>query len=211
MAKKISQQLWIKRKESDKFFFNAKADGYRARSVYKLLEINKKFNILRENISVADLGAAPGSWSQMLAEILFKKNENSKSKVFAIDIEDMKPIERVVILKKNINEFLEESNLIKKNSLDLVLSDMAPKATGHRFTDQARSTDLVEKAILFAQNYLSYKGNFVCKLLGVNNNNNSLINKVKKNYKHVKLFKPKASMKDSKEIYLICLSFNNLQ
>ncbi len=210
MPKKISQQLWIKRKEADKFFFNAKADGYRARSVYKLLEINKKFNILRENISVADLGAAPGSWSQMLAEILFKKNENSKSKVYAIDIEDMKPIERVVILKKNINEFLEESNLIKKNSLDLVLSDMAPKATGHRFTDQARSTDLVEKAIFFAQNYLSFKGNFVCKLLGVNNNS-SLINKVKKNYEHVKLFKPKASMKDSKEIYLICLSFNNLQ
>ena len=104
MAKKISQQLWIKRKEADKFFFNAKAYGYRARSVYKLLEINKKFNILRENISVADLGAAPGSWSQMLAEILFKKNENSKSKVYAIDIEDMKPIERVVILKKNIYE-----------------------------------------------------------------------------------------------------------
>ena len=209
MKKKISQQLWVKRKEADKFFFAAKSEGYRARSVYKLLEINKKFNILRENMNVVDLGAAPGSWSQMIANYLFK-NKNSKSKVYAIDIQDIEPIERVIILKKNINDLLEESNFFKKNSLDLVLSDMAPKSTGHRFTDQTRSIDLVEKAIFFAQNYLSFKGNFVCKILGVNDNN-SLIKQVKKNYERVKLFKPKASMKGSKEIYLICLSFNNLQ
>ena len=99
---------------------------------------------------------------------------------------------------------------LKAKSLDLVLSDMAPKATGHRFTDQVRAIDLVEKAIVFAQNYLSLNGNFVCKLLGANTNDN-LIKGIKKHYKYVKLFKPKSSMKDSKEIYLICLSFNNLQ
>ena len=90
--------------------------------------------------------------------------------------------------------------------LDLVLSDLAPKATGHRFTDQIRSTDLVEKAIAFAQNYLSLNGNLVCKLLGTNTND-SLIKSIKKHYKYVKLFKPKSSMKDLKEIYLICLGF----
>ena len=79
---------------------------------------------------------------------------------------------------------------------------MAPNSTGHRFTDQTRSIDLAEKAFLFAKRYLSVNGNFICKLLGTNNEN--LI-------KIVKLFKPKSSMKDSKEIYLICLSFNNLQ
>ena len=210
MVKKLSQQLWIKRKEADKYFFSAKANGYRARSVYKLLEINKKFNLIKENISVADLGAAPGSWSQILADILFRKSKNSKSKIYAIDINDIKPIENVIIFKKDINEFLTENNSIKAKSLDLVLSDMAPKATGHRFTDQVRATDLVEKAIVFAQNYLSLNGNFVCKLLGANTNDN-LIKCIKKHYKYVKLFKPKSSMKDSKEIYLVCLGFNNLQ
>ena len=82
MVKKLSQNLWIKRKEGDKYFFSAKAYGYRARSVYKLLEINKKFKILKEGISVADLGAAPGSWSQMLAETLFRKSKNSNRFVF---------------------------------------------------------------------------------------------------------------------------------
>ena len=146
----------------------------------------------------------------MLADILFSKSKNSKSKIFAIDIQDLKPIENVIILKKDINDFLIENNTIKANSLDLILSDMAPKATGHRFTDQVRATDLVEKAIVFAQYYLSYNGNFVCKLLGANTND-KLIKDIKKRFKYVKLFKPKSSMKDSKEIYLVCLSFNNLQ
>ena len=210
MIKKLSQHLWIKRKEADKYFFSAKAYGYRARSVYKLLEINKKFKILKEDISVADLGAAPGSWSQILADTLFRNSKNSKSKIYAIDIKDIKPIENVIIFKKDINDFLIENYTIKANSLDLVLSDMAPKATGHRFTDQFRATDLVEKAIVFAQNYLSLNGNFVCKLLGANTND-TLIKCIKKHYKYIKLFKPKSSMKDSKEIYLICLGFNNLQ
>ena len=210
MIKKLSQHLWIKRKEADKYFFSAKAYGYRARSVYKLLEINKKFKILKEDISVADLGAAPGSWSQILADTLFRNSKNSKSKIYAIDLQDIKPIENVIIFKKDINDFLIENYTIKANSLDLVLSDMAPKATGHRFTDQVRATDLVEQAIVFAQNYLSLNGNFVCKLLGANTND-TLIKSIKKHYKYIKLFKPKSSMKDSKEIYLICLGFNNLQ
>jgi 23S rRNA (uridine2552-2'-O)-methyltransferase len=87
---------------------------------------------------------------------------------------------------------------------------MAPKATGHRFTDQIRASDLAEKAVYFAQKYLSFKGSFVCKLLGANTND-TLIKDIKKQYKEVKLFKPKSSMKDSKEIYLVCLGFNNLQ
>jgi 23S rRNA (uridine2552-2'-O)-methyltransferase len=86
---------------------------------------------------------------------------------------------------------------------------MAPKATGHRFTDQARAEDLVQAAADFAKYYLEKNGNFICKLLGTSNKNN-LIRQMKKNYKSVKLFKPESSMKDSKEIYLICLSFNNL-
>lgn len=209
MAKKISQYLWLKRKQGDKYFYKAKSNGYRARSVYKLFEINKKFNILKDNFRVADLGAAPGSWSQMLANNLFKKGKNLKSKIYAIDVQDIEPIEKVTIIKKDIKDFLKESYLIDKNSLDLVISDMAPNATGHRFTDQARAEDLAQSAADFAKSYLGKNGHFICKLLGINNNNN-LIEKAKKNYKSVKLFKPQSSMKDSKEIYLICLGFNNL-
>ena len=154
MAKKLSQYLWIKRKEADKYFFAAKAKGYRARSAFKLLEINQKFNILRNNIDVADLGAAPGSWSQILSKTLFKKNLKSNSKIYAIDIQDMNPIKNVIVIKRDINDLLKENELLKEKSLNLVLSDMAPKATGHRFTDQARATDLVEKAIAFAKKYL---------------------------------------------------------
>ena len=88
-----------KEKKADKFFFAAKAEGYRARSVYKLLEINEKFKILKKYSKVADLGASPGRWSQFLAKSLFKKN-NYKSKVYAIDIQDILPIEKVILLKK---------------------------------------------------------------------------------------------------------------
>ena len=159
---------------------------------------------------VADLGAAPGSWSQILAETLFMKNKNCNSKIYAIDIQSIEPIENVIVFKKDINNFITESSLIKENSLDLVLSDMSPKATGHRFTDQIRASDLAEKAVYFAQKYLSFKGSFICKLLGANTND-TLIKDIKKQYKEVKLFKPKSSMQDSKEIYLVCLGFNNLQ
>ena len=83
----------------------------------------------------------------MVANTLFRKSKNSKSKIYAIDLQDIKPIENVIIFKKDISDFLIENYTIKANSLDLVLSDMAPKATGHRFTDQVRATDLVEKAL----------------------------------------------------------------
>jgi 23S rRNA (uridine2552-2'-O)-methyltransferase len=209
VAKKISEYLWLKRKQGDKYFYAAKSNGYRARSVYKLFEINKKFNVIKGNLRVADLGAAPGSWSQMLSDKLFSKGNNNKSKVYAIDLQTIDPIEKVIIIKKDIKDFLKESYIIDKNSLDLVLSDMAPKATGHRFTDQARAEDLVQAAVDFAKHYLAKNGNFICKLLGINNKNN-LIKQMKKYYKSVKLFKPESSMKNSKEIYLICLSFNNL-
>ena len=211
MAKKtLSQNLWIRRKESDIFFINAKKKGYRARSAYKLLEIDKKFNVIKKNKNYIDLGAAPGSWSQVLVEKISKNANYKEVQIFSIDIKDIEPISGIIIIKDDISTLIERNKYFKRNSIDLVLSDMAPKSTGHRFTDQVRATDLVEKAVTFSQNYLSFNGNFVCKLLGANTND-KLIKEIKKCYKDVKLFKPKSSMKDSKEIYLVCLGFNNLQ
>ncbi|MBF97224.1 MAG: Ribosomal RNA large subunit methyltransferase E [Alphaproteobacteria bacterium MarineAlpha9_Bin4] len=208
MSKKtLSQNLWLRRKDSDVFFEKAKISGFRARSAYKLLEIENKFKILKNNKNIVDLGASPGSWSQ----VLVKKNLNlSKIKIFAIDIKDIDPIEGVKFIKKDISYILEGNNYFKKNSLDLVLSDMAPNSTGHRFTDQAKASNLAEKALIFAINYLSFNGKFVCKLLG-GNNDRLIINRAKEYFKTIKLFKPTSSRKESKEIYLICLSFNNLQ
>ncbi len=207
--KTLSQNLWLKRKEADHFFAEAKIEGFRARSAYKLLEIEKKFKIFKNYKNIVDLGAAPGSWSQVLAKQTLKKKNNYKTKIFAIDLKDMDPIQGVIIIKDDITSILESSNYFKRNSLSLVLSDMAPKSTGHRFTDQAKASSLSEKALVFAMDYLSVEGNFVCKLLAIDNDR-LLINKAKKYFKKVKLFKPKSSRRDSKEIYLICLSFNNL-
>ena len=206
--KTLSQNLWLQRKKTDRFFTNAKREGFRARSAYKLIEINNKFSILKTNLRVVDLGAAPGSWSQVVSRTIFK-GEIKKS-IFAIDINKIAPIKGVITIQENINDMLIKNSYFNNNSLNLVLSDMAPKSTGHKFTDQVNADNLSNIALEFAKNYLKENGNFVCKLLGGNFNKN-LILQSKKFFKTVKYFKPAASRKNSKEIYLICLRFNNLQ
>ena len=209
--KTLSQNLWLKRKGSDLFFAEAKSVGFRARSAYKLLEINKKFNVLKNFKNIVDLGASPGSWSQVLVKEKLAKKNKYEINIFAIDLKDIEPIEGVTIIKNDINVILEESNkFFAKNTMDLVLSDMAPQSSGHRFTDQAKANSLSEKALAFAIKYLEVNGNFVCKLLG-GSNDKLLIAKAKQYFKKVKLFKPLSSRKGSQEIYLICIAFNNLQ
>ena len=211
MAKKtLSQNLWIRRKESDIFFINAKKKGYRARSAYKLLEIDKKFNVIKENKNYIDLGAAPGSWSQVLVEKISKNANYKEVKIFSIDIKDIEPISGIITIKDDISNLTERNKYFKRNSINLVLSDMAPKSTGHRFTDQTKAKSLSKIAFEFANNYLSLNGNFVCKLLG-GHYDKTLILEARKKFKFVQLFKPKSSRNESKEIFLICMGFNNLQ
>ena len=209
VKKTLSQNLWLKRKETDNFFKASKKIGYRARSAYKLLDINKKFNILRKAKHIVDLGAAPGGWSQV---IIHKKLEykTKEYKLFAVDLKNIEPIDGVIAIKKNISDLIESNNYFKKNSIHLILSDMAPASTGHKFTDLIKAANLSEEAFRFSFNYLVLNGNFICKLLG-GNYDKRLIESVKKKFNKVCLYKPKASRKESKEIYLICLGFNNLQ
>ena len=208
MSKKtLSQNLWLLNRKSDIYFSNAKKKGYRARSAYKLLEIDKKFNIIENSKNIVDLGAAPGSWSQVIIE---KNKKKSKFKIFAIDVKSIEPLQNVTIIKNDIAAIIETNIYFEKKSIDLVLSDMAPKSTGHRFTDQAKAVNLSELALSFSLKYLSPNGTFVCKLLG-GNHDNILINKAKKKFNVVQLFKPKSSKSSSKEIYLISKGFNNLQ
>ena len=208
MSKKSSSQnLWLLNRKSDIYFSDAKKKGYRARSAYKLLEIDKKFNIIEKAKNIVDLGAAPGSWSQVLIE---KNKSNSKIKIFAIDLKSIKPLQNVTMVKNDIADIIETNIYFEKNNFDLVLSDMAPQSTGHRFTDQVKASNLSELALSFAIKYLSINGSFVCKLLG-GHHDNSLINQAKKKFNVVHLFKPKSSKVASKEIYLISKGFNNLQ
>ena len=208
VKKTLSQNIWLQRDKSDRFKKYAKKEGYRSRAAYKLLEIENKFKILKPNLSIIDLGAAPGSWSQVVAT--HNKIKNNNEKIFAVDINDIVPVKGVIFIKKNVNDLLEKNSFFVDRHFNLILSDMAPRSTGHKFTDQANASILAEKALVFAKRYLYRNGNLVCKLLG-GNNDKALISDAKKYFKIVKLFKPTASRNSSKEIYLICLTFNNLQ
>ncbi len=202
-----SQNLWLQRKKKDNYFIAAKKEGYRSRAAYKLLEINKKYNLIKKNINVIDLGASPGGWSQVLSHIL----SNSKSKIYAVDQNNIEPIENVKFIKKKIedldDQFLKNGNL---HNISLIVSDLAPNSTGHKFTDQARSEILCYKVLAFSKKCLLKNGNLVCKFLR-GEGERKFIEEAKKNFSKVEFFKPQSSRNISKEIYVICISFNNLQ
>ena len=208
MARKtLSQNLWLRRNRSDAYYKEAKKNKLRARSAYKLIEINKKFKIFKNKKRIVDLGAAPGSWSQVAVSEISKIEKFYK--IFSIDLKLIDPIPGVTCIKDDVTNLLEENNFFGKRSIDLVISDMAPNSSGHKFTDQMKAFNLSELALIFSTNYLVREGNFVCKLLG-GNYDKGLYLKAKRHFKTVKYFKPNSSRKESKEIYLIGMSFNNL-
>ena len=204
---KKKNNLWVQRQNRDSFYKLSRKEGYRSRAAYKIIEINDRYKLISKGINVIDLGASPGGWSQVLSI----KLATLRSKIFAIDEKNIEPIKNVKFFKKNIEEI--DDSFLKLNSLNnisLILSDIAPNATGHKFTDQARAHRLCLKVLEFVKKTLSNKGNFVCKYLR-GNEENEFISELKKYFLEVEIFKPKASRNISKEIYLICLSFNNLQ
>ena len=204
MKKTNSQNIWIKRQKKDIFIKLAKAKGYRSRAAYKLLEINKKFKIIKRNSKVIDLGASPGGWTQVILEL-----QNNKNEIVAIDKKPMDPIVNCKFIYNDISNFLKTNKNLPRNYFDVVLSDMAANSSGHRFTDQANSEKIYYLAQEFALKYLALKGNFVCKFFR-NSIEKNIVQEVKKNFNIVKIYKPIASRKDSKEIYLIAIGFNNL-
>ncbi len=205
MKKTLSQNLWIKRKQKDNYFNLSKIEGYRSRAAYKLIEINAKYSIFNKSYNVVDLGSSPGSWCQVLVG-----NVKTEYKIIAVDINNMQHLDRVLFLKEDIKNIIENKSIsLPINQIGLVLSDMAPKSTGHKFTDQARAETLSLLAFSFAKKYLIKKGNCIIKLLR-GPGEKDLINSAKSYFNKVELFKPNSSRKESKEIYLICLSFNNL-
>ena len=204
MKKTNSQNIWLKRQKKDIFIKLAKAKSYRSRAAYKLLEINQKFKIINNNSKVVDLGASPGGWTQVVAEL-----QNNKNEIVAIDKKPMDPIVNCKFIYDDISNFLKINENLRRNYFDVILSDMAANFSGHRFTDQVNAEKIYYLAQEFALKYLALKGNFVCKLFR-NSLEKNIVHDIKKFFNAVRVYKPTSSRKDSKEIYLIAIGFNNL-
>ena len=206
MKKTNSQNNWIRRQNNDYFYNLSKKEGYRSRAAYKLIEIHKKYNIIKPNSKVIDLGASPGGWTQVVSSVL----KNNTQKIVAIDKKKMDPVPKCSFFLDEIENFLLNNNSLRDNSYSLILSDMAPNSSGHKFTDQVRAEKICYLALNFTIRYLQNKGDFICKYMR-GKGEKYFIEEAKKKFKKVNIFKPDASRQESKENYIVCLGFNNLQ
>jgi len=190
---------WINNQKKDIYVRLSKADGYRARSVYKLIEIDKKFKVFKNGLSVVDLGAAPGSWSQYVAKTV--KN----GKVVSIDLKSIEKIKNIILIKGDFteNEYQDKIKQLFRSKVDVVLSDMAVNTTGIKNIDAIYTGELCKEAMIFAKEILSKDGKFVSKIF-MGSTFNEIILEAKLVFKEVKVFKPKSSRKNSKESFIIC-------
>ena len=192
-------RTWVIKQHRDQFFKKAKVLGYRSRAAFKLLEINKKFNFIKRNSNLLDIGSAPGGWSQVASKI------TTNGKILAIDITSMEKIKNVIFFK---NDFLEKETQIKLlntfgEKIDVIISDMAENTTGNKSIDSIRTNNLCSEVINFSLNVLSNKGTIICKLF-MGEDFLQVKNLAKKNFKKVDFFKPESSRSESKETYIVC-------
>jgi len=198
---------WYSEKKREHFYKEAKRTGYRARSAFKLLQIQKKFNIINIDNVIVDLGAAPGGWSQVSLELVGRNG-----KVIGIDISPIKPIDGVTFLQGDLTDsssIREIMNMLGGKKVDVVLSDMSPNISGNYSVDHARSIYLCEKALETVEKLLKNGGSFVCKVFS-GEDLEDFIEKTSKLFKNVKQFSPVASRKSSSETYVIARSFQKL-
>ena len=199
MKKNKFSKNWIIKQKRDIYIKQSKLEGYRSRAVYKLQEINEKFKILKNGISIVDLGAAPGSWSQ------FVSRNFKNSKIVSIDIKEIEKIEKVYQIKGDFTDKQQQKKIIDYfgSKIDTVISDMAVNTTGNKNLDAIVTGELSIEAINFSTNTLKKQGNFVSKIF-MGSSFNEIVAIAKKNFKEVNVFKPPASRKDSKESFIIC-------
>ena len=199
MKKNKISKNWIKKQKRDIFVRQSKVEGYRSRAAYKLIEINEKFKVLKNGISLVDLGAAPGSWSQYIS----KNFKNTK--LISIDIKEMEKINNIhqIIGDFTANETQKKIKEYFKSKIDVVLSDMAQNTTGNKNLDVISTTELCKEAMFFAKDILKDNGSFVCKIF-MGSTFKEIMAKSKLIFKQIKVFKPSSSKKDSKESFIIC-------
>lgn len=204
-----SSHKWLLRQINDPFVERAKAEGWRSRAAFKIIEIDEKFKLFKKKKVVVDLGAAPGGWSQYAVT---KVGENN---VVGIDLLEIDPIKGVQFVQQ---DFLEEDAVAKITSLlknvpynksgkcDILLSDMAANTMGDARTDHIRIIGLLEEALEFSENILADKGCFVGKIFQ-GGSSDEIVKRLRQNFSNVRYFKPASSRKDSSETYLVATGF----
>jgi 23S rRNA (uridine2552-2'-O)-methyltransferase len=201
-GRKVSSTRWLERQLNDPYVKRAKAENYRSRAAYKLIELDERFAILKGVSAVVDLGIAPGGWSQVV------RRKSPKASVVGIDLLPTDPIEGVSILQM---DFMDETapDRLKEalgGAADLVMSDMAANTVGHQQTDHLRTMALVEAGLEFAREVLRPGGAYVAKVLA-GGADNQLVAELKRSFATVKHAKPPASRKDSSEWYVVAKGF----
>ena len=199
MKKNRISKNWINKQRRDIYVRKSQVDGYRARSAYKLIEIDDKFKIFKNGISVVDLGASPGSWSQYVAKTV------KSGRLVSIDLKHMEEIENTIQIK---GDFIEKESQEKiksffRSKVDVVLSDMAINTTGIKDIDAIYTGELCKEAMFFSKENLVKEGRFVAKIF-LGTSFNEIVALAKTIFKEVKVFKPKSSRKESKESFIIC-------
>ena len=199
MKKNKFSKNWVNKQRRDIYVRQSKIEGYRSRAVYKLQEINNKFNILKNSINIVDLGAAPGSWSQFVS----RKFKNSK--ILSIDLNEMESIENTFQLTGDFKDEIIQKKIIDyfDDKIDVVISDMAVNTTGNKNLDSLATGELSIEALKFSTNTLIKKGSFISKIF-MGTSFKEIVKLAKKKFKEVHIFKPLASRKDSKENFMIC-------
>ena len=199
MKKNKISKNWLNKQKKDLFFNQSKAQGYRSRSAFKLIEINKRYNFLSKNKLLIDLGSYPGGWSQVA------NKEISSGKILAIDIKDMEKIDNVSFIKGDFRDkdIRKKIKLYFNKEIDVILSDMAANTTGNKTLDAFRTGELCLEAMNLAIEMLGKEGVFLSKVF-MGSIFEEIYKKAKNSFKNVNICKPLSSKKESKEIYIFC-------
>jgi 23S rRNA (uridine2552-2'-O)-methyltransferase len=206
-GRKIASTRWLQRQLNDPYVEEAKRRGYRSRAAFKLAEIDDKHHLLRPGMTVVDLGAAPGGWSQIAAQRV--KLMAGKGRVVAVDLVEMEPVSGVVQLTLDLTDPEAAKSIgeaLGGEKADVVLSDMHAPATGHKATDHLRIMGLVEAALDLAEDILAPGGTFLCKVLQ-GGASRELVARLNRSFAKVRHVKPKASRAESAEMYVLATGF----
>ena len=200
MKRTRTSKSWMSEHVSDSFVKQAQKDGYRSRAAYKLIEIDEKYNLLKKNMNVIDLGSAPGSWSQVAA-----KRAGPKGRVIALDLLEMQPIKNVEFVQGDFRDnkvLIEVESKLNNLEIDLVISDMAPNISGIKVVDQSAAIYLNELALEFSCNWLKLNGHLLVKSF-IGADFDSFFDSVKPFFKKVIRIKPSSSRDRSSEIFVL--------
>ena len=198
-------RTWVIKQHRDQFFKKAKVLGYKSRAAFKLIELNKKFNFIKKNSNLLDIGSTPGGWSQVASKII------TNGKILAVDITPMEKLDNIVFLNNDFSDVKIQDRILKffNNKIDIIVSDMAENTTGNKTVDSIRTNSLCTDVINFSLKGITDRGTLVCKLF-MGEDFLQVKNLAKKNFKKVDFFKPESSRSESKETYIICSSLKSL-